>query len=105
VFVGIRQMLQQDAMQAGPHTGRLPVAQPAPARHARAADLGGQHFPRDARAKDKDDASQRRPVIDTRPATFGLGWFRWKERLNRRPESTGNKRLDHAKLTHSPRFR
>jgi hypothetical protein len=43
-------------------------------------------------------------VIDTRPATFGLGRFRWKERLNRRPESIGNKRFGHAKLTHSPRF-
>ena len=103
-FVGIRQALEQEAMQAHPHTSCLPVAQPAPARHTRAADLGGQQFPWDARAQDKDDARQRCPIIDPRPATFGLSRFRWKERLNHRPQSMGNKRFGHAKPTHSRRL-
>jgi hypothetical protein len=43
-------------MQAHPDAGSLPVAQPAPARHTRAADLRRQHLPWDAGAQDKEDA-------------------------------------------------
>jgi hypothetical protein len=36
-------------MEAAPHAGGLPVAQPPPATHpAVAAHLGRQHFPRNA---------------------------------------------------------
>jgi hypothetical protein len=69
-------------MQACPHIGRLPVAQPSPAPHARAADLGRQHLPQDARAQDKEEGGQGSTVIDPRLTTFGLGGLQQQERLN-----------------------
>ncbi len=42
------QAFKQHLMQASPHAGGLPVAQPAPAAHAAAAlYLGRQHLPGD----------------------------------------------------------
>jgi hypothetical protein len=53
------------------HTSGLPVAQPSPARHARAAThLLRQHFPRQTALQNKQNAGQCGPVRDWRPAAF-----------------------------------
>jgi hypothetical protein len=102
--LSVRQALEQGAMQARPHTGRLPVAQPAPARHARTADLKRQHLPRNAQAQDEDDTSQRCPIIEPGPATSGLRRLGRQEWLNRRPENIRHKNFGHGKPTHSRQF-
>ena len=73
-------------MEAIPDADLLPVAQPAPAGHARAtAYLLGQHLPRNARAQDKQDAGQRGAVGHPWAATFGLGRLGWDQRGNNGP--------------------
>ena len=55
----------QKFMQALPDAGRLPGAQPAPARHAAAAThLLRQVFPTDPGLQHKDDAGQCAAVVD-----------------------------------------
>ncbi|SBV51000.1 hypothetical protein XBLMG947_1783 [Xanthomonas bromi] len=58
-------------MQSMPHTGRLPIMQPAPAGHAvTVAQLQRQVFSRHPRAHHIDDAVDGLLIADTRPSTF-----------------------------------
>lgn len=51
-------------MQPSPHAGLLPVPQPPPAAHARAAlHLDRQPLPQDARAQNEQDARQSSLVL------------------------------------------
>ena len=92
------QALQQHPVQGRPDARRLPVAQPAPARHPRAAArLGRQHLPRDAAPQHGDDAGQRRPVRDRRPAALRLRARGRQQRRDRRPEIIRNEGTGHAR--------
>src|SRR5579859_4314721 len=70
------QLDQQSLMQCVPHPGLLPVAQPPPARDARAvAVLARQVLPRDPGVQNVQDPIEREAVIDrlaTRVAATAL---------------------------------
>ena len=79
------------------HTRFLPVAQPSPASHARAATpLLRQHLPGDAALQHKDDAAQRRPVRDRRPTALRLRPLRRQQRFDQGPQFIAYKGLGHA---------
>ena len=60
---GVSQTLQEHLVQGGPHPGLVPVAQPPPARHARAAaHLRGQQLPGCAGTQHKNNAGQHSPI-------------------------------------------
>ncbi|AOD17949.1 hypothetical protein BER93_07175 [Xanthomonas fragariae] len=78
-------------MQTMPHTGGLPITQPAPAGHAAAvAQLHRQVFPRHARAQDIDDAVEGLLITDTRPSTFGRTLHLRNQRLDALPQRNGD---------------
>ena len=68
--------IQQRKVDQIPHACLLPVAQPPPARHPRPApEFLREHLPRNAAAKDENDASQTCTIGDARPPTFWpSGW-------------------------------
>ena len=77
-------------MQPVPDTGLLPVTQPAPARHARAAaHLLRQHLPWNAGSQDKQNAGQGGAVRHPWSAAFGLGQLGWQQRGNDGPQIVG----------------
>ena len=60
---GVGQALEQGLVQQVPHTGLVPVAQPSPARQARAAaHLRWQQLPGRAGPQHEDDAGEHHPV-------------------------------------------
>jgi hypothetical protein len=71
-----------------PHTGQLPVAQAPPAPHpSSASEFLRQHLPRNASAKDEDNADEARAIRDARPSAFGsTGWNRqeWFDKIQQR---------------------
>lgn len=74
-------------LEAVPHASLLPIAQPAPARHAAAAaHLLGQHLPRDARLQNEEDAGQGSTVGQARSAALRFRRLRRQQRLYHRPE-------------------
>jgi len=83
-------------MQPSPHAGLLPVPQPPPAAHARAAlHLDRQPLPRDARAQNEQDASQSSSVLQGRTTAL---WTRLRGRKKRGdllPEIVGEDRFGH----------
>lgn len=87
-----------------PHAGFGPVAQSAPAGHARAAPhllqqhLLWQHFPGDAAAEHEDDAGQAGSIRDAGPAALGLRPLRREKRFYDLPQLVGYKWFRH---THS----
>lgn len=90
-------------MEPFPDPGRLPVAQPSPARHpGAAAHLLRQHLPRDAALEHKQDAGQRRPVRDRWPAAFRLWPLRRQQRFDQGPQFIGYERLGHAAQNSPP---
>lgn len=81
--------VEQAAVHPAPDAGRVPVAQPAPARHAAAAaQLAGQELPR--------DAGERGPVGHAGPASRGLGWPGRELAPLLPPEVVGKQRLCHT---------
>jgi len=65
------QLCQQYLVQRTPHPGLMPVAQPAPAGHARAeAEFLGQELPWDRGVEHEQDPAQRLAVIQ--PPTAGM---------------------------------
>src|SRR5438128_4193088 len=76
----------------------LPVPQPPPARHARAAaHLLREHLPGDATLEDEDDAGQAGPVIDGWPAALtGPGAVARQQRLDDLPQLIRHKRASHG---------
>ena len=81
-------------MQGGPDARRLPRAQPPPTRLAAAAHFGTRQVrPLHAGPQNQDDAGQRRPIRDVRPATFRLLGLRRTKRLDHRPEVVGYKSI------------
>ncbi len=87
-------------MQAPPHTGGLPVAQPAPAAHpAAAVHLGRQHLPGEARAEHEQDTGQGGAVVQPRTPTLGARRVRRQKRGDRSPEIVGKKRASHTSPT------
>lgn len=59
-------------MQTMPHTGSLPITQPAPTGHAAAiSQFRRQILPRDTGSQHIDNAVEGVLIIDTRPSTFG----------------------------------
>lgn len=78
-------------MQTMPHTGGLPITQPAPAGHAAAiAQFHRQVFPWHARAQDIDDAVEGLLITDTRPSTFGRTLHLGNQRLDALPQRNGD---------------
>src|SRR5918912_2076708 len=57
---------QQLTVQALPHPSGLPVPEPPPSGHARAADLLGHHAPRHTGDQHEHDRRERRPIADPR---------------------------------------
>jgi hypothetical protein len=70
-----------------PNAGPLPIAQPPPARHPRSAsEFLRQHLPRNATAKDEQDAGQTRTIRNTRPSAFRSRWRTGKKRFDQIPQ-------------------
>ena len=90
---GIRQPLDQHAMEPDPDAGCLPVTQLAPTGHARAAELTGQHLPGNAGAQDEDDADQGKPVIASGAAISELGPLPWQKQRDGLPQIISHKAL------------
>ncbi len=74
-LVVLTQPAQQRQVQSMPYTGRLPISQTSPARHATAeAQLLREVFPRDAGLQHIQDAVERSSVIDRAPpSALGRG--------------------------------
>ena len=84
-------------MQPVPHPGFLPVAQPPPARHARAAPhLLRKHLPWNARAQHKENAGERRAVRYPRAPALGLGLLGRQQRLDEGPKFVAYECFCHA---------
>src|SRR6476619_1607946 len=67
--------IQQREVNEIPDAGVLPVSEAPPARHPAATpQLLRQHLPRNAAAKDKDNARQTRSIRDARPSTLRASW-------------------------------
>jgi hypothetical protein len=74
-------------MQPFPHARRLPIPQPAPARHSTAtAQFLGQHLPGDATLEDEEDAGEGGAIRDAVPPALGLGPLGRQERRNQCPQ-------------------
>ena len=83
-------------VEGRPDAGLVPVAEPAPARHARAAaHLRRQHLPRDAGAEDEEDPREGRAVGDAGASAARFGGLRWEEWLDDGPEVVGEEGLGH----------
>lgn len=83
-------------MKLVPDPSFLPVAESTPAGHAGAtAHLDRQILPRNAGLKDEDDPGQTGPIRDAGTAALGLGWVRWEERGDDRPEIVAHQGLAH----------
>jgi hypothetical protein len=81
-LIGICQPFQQTAMQARPDAGRLSVAWPSPARHARAANLNCHHLPGMPTRRTK-----RMSGSGARSVTSGIDGLWRQEWLNHRPRA------------------
>lgn len=98
-MTGAMQLAQQDLMQLIPDTGQLPIPEPSPTGHARAAaHLCGQHPPGDAALQDKHDPGQSGPVADPRPPTFCGPRRGWQQRFDHGPKAVRDKRGRHKPL-------
>ena len=87
-------------MQAPPHAGRLPVAQPAPTAHAAAAfHLGRQHLPGDARAQHEQNAGQGSPIVHPGAPALRARRVGRQKRGDRSPEIVREKRASHTTPT------
>jgi hypothetical protein len=84
-------------MQPLPYTRFVPIVEPTPTRHARAAShLLRQHLPGDAALENKQDAGEGSAVVDTGSAAVGLGWLFGQQRLDHFPQFIGNEFLSHT---------
>ena len=99
----IMQPFQQYPVQPRPHSGRVPLAQPAPARLAAAAEFQRQLAPLDAGAQHEQDASQGCTVRGTGPSALQLRPLRRQQRLHHHPQIVRNKQR-HAASTPYKRF-
>jgi hypothetical protein len=74
-------------------------------RHPRtAAQFLRQHLPRDAAAKDKENAGQTRTIRYARPSAFGsTGWNR-QERFDKVPQRIGEQRDSHSRPEYRPAY-
>src|SRR5215211_3628894 len=86
------ELVQELMVEALPHAGALPVAQPPPASdRATTTQLpGGQQPPGDAGAQLIHDAGQCGAIVDARPAAVAAWWW-GRQRLDRLPELLGHK--------------
>lgn len=104
-LAGCVKALQETLMQPSPHAGLLPVPQPPPAAHARAAlHLDRQPLPRDARAQNEQDASQSSSVLQGRTTAL---WTRLRGRKKRgdlQPEIVGEDRFGDPRQRAITRF-
>src|SRR5262249_61377388 len=72
-LVAASEPIQQRKVDQIPHARQLPIAQAPPARHPRSAlEFLREHLPRNAGAKDENDAGQARAIRNLRPPTFSL---------------------------------
>ena len=97
------QPLEQHLAQIAQYASFMPVPQPAPARHARAAEaLARQHRPWDTRAQHEHDALQGRAVVAARTPALRLRGLGRQQRLHGRPQPIAHKR-SHGPPTHQGR--
>ncbi len=96
--IGFAKAVEQDPVQASPHPGLLPVAQPPPAgRAGPAAHLPGEHLPRDAALEHEDDAAREgRPDVQAWPTTPRLRQFERQERLDGFPQLVTDQFFSHT---------
>src|SRR6478672_4199671 len=81
-----RQPIEYREVDEIPHTGQLPVAQASPARHPRTeAQFVWQHLPRDATAKDQENAGETRSIRDAWSSTLRSSWWESERRVRRDP--------------------
>ena len=98
-LVGLAQAIEQSTVQPPPHARLVPLLEPAPAGHARAAShLLGEHLPGDARLEHEQDARESGPVVDARPAAPGLGGFLGEQRSDDRPQFVGHEWFRHGSI-------
>ena len=90
--------LEESVQESLPDAAALPVAQPAPAGHARAAaHLLREHLPGDAALQDEDDPGQAGAVFDGWAAAFaGPGAVAREQWLDDFPQLVRNKRPSHG---------
>lgn len=101
------QLVEQGAMDRRPHPGRLPVAQPVPAGHARAAaKFLRQPLPRNAGLEHEDDAGQAGAIGQARPPALRLERLRRQQRFDDCPERVSDLGLAHrrSRAGSIPRF-
>ena len=92
-----RQPIQQREVDQLPDARLLPVTQPPPASHARAAaQFLWQHLPRYSAAEHEENSRQTSAVWQTRSATLGSTQGGWQQRLNQIPQSVGKRRSTHG---------
>jgi hypothetical protein len=84
-------------MQPFPHTRLVPLLEPTPAGHPRAAaHLLGQHLPGYATLEHEDDAGKGCPVVDAGPTALGLGRLLGQKRLDHFPQFVCNEFFSHT---------
>lgn len=76
-LVGSAELIEQVPVEPSPDASLLPVAQPAPARHAAAAQLLRKIFPRNPGLEHEQDPRQGDSVGRTGPATSRLRLGLW----------------------------
>lgn len=85
-LVRLTQPIQERQVQAVPHAGRLPVAEPPPTGHPTPpAQFGGQVLPGDARLEHEQDARQTRPIRNAGATTSRFGRLGRQQRLDDSP--------------------
>jgi hypothetical protein len=57
-----------------------------------------QHLPRDAAAKDEDNAGQTRAIRDARPSAFWPTGWNWQERFDKIPQRIWKQCGGHTRL-------
>ena len=80
-----------------PHARALAIAQAPPARHPRSAsEFLREHLPRNAAAKDEENAGQARAIRHARSATLWPSWKNRQKRFDKIPQRIWKQRGGHA---------
>jgi hypothetical protein len=91
--------VQQCEMDQIPNSVLLPVSQPSPAGHARAAtQCFRQHPAGNAITKHENNAREASPVCQARSPTLRLGRRNWQKRFDQIPQRIRNERASHVKV-------
>jgi hypothetical protein len=102
--VSLAEPVEQRVVNPAPKPLGVPLAEPAPAGHARtAAQFSGEQFPREAASEHKEDAAQDLPVGQPGSTAAGSRRFGRQQQFQYRPQRLIQKRFRHRLACH--RFR